>query len=645
MSGFFGVFSPGGRFDQVAFDQMKSEFHRDGYDELATYVDNHIALGHLMLRVAPESVNDKQPLSSLCGRYSLVGHFRLDYRDELGDKLGLMQKELELTPDSQLVMLSYQKWGDKCVSHIEGDWTFLVYDKSLQSLFFAKDPTGISAFFYAIYDGQLYFSTDPNVFSSCNFFPQELDEAQFAYYSVNGLKFDKGSTLLKYVKTLPNGFTATINGSLEVQLSQFYNLSSNQEQKKYRYDFDVAYDFKSIYFNAVKSRCRCITEIGLYLSSGLDSMSVATLSSNELKKSGHNLYTFTSVPALNAKLTDKEKQFADESNLVNLFSGKKDNVRSIFLSFDDFKLSEVDLKDLRMNPFNPSVTLNSFWINGILKEAKRSNIRLMLTGQMGNFTVSADGYLVHLEMLFRLHFLNLYKAIKHYADKKRLSFLKAFRIRVLSVLKFNIRSWLNKRSIFKNNFFVREGSLSLAYYKKNRELFKSKLNDLIPGYASFFSSRKLRISQLRKNIYYSNIYWALYGKSYGIDITDPTSDRRVIEFSLTISDAYFFRDGEPKFLYKKMFKNLLPKEIVENTVSKIQSFDFGDRIQKDIALKELVLQLDDKFSHPNQELSGIISGNLNSITSSSHPNYERRNIIKLLHDISTINYLINFKKD
>ncbi|MEY3059370.1 MAG: hypothetical protein RL000_722, partial [Bacteroidota bacterium] len=416
-------------------------------------------------------------------------------------------------------------------------------------------------------------------------------------------------------------------------------------QKKYRYDFDVVYDFKSIYFNAVKSRCRCITEIGLYLSSGLDSMSVATLSSNELKKSGHNLYTFTSVPALNTKLTDKEKQFADESNLVNIFCGKKDNVRSNFLSFDDFKLSEVDLKDLRMNPFNPSVTLNSFWINGILKEAKRSNIRLMMTGQMGNFTVSADGYLVHLEMFFRLQFLNLYKAIKYYADKKRLSFFQAFRIRILSVLKFNIRSWLNKKSIYNNNFFVREGSLSLAYYKKNRKLFKSKLNDLIPGYASFFSSRKLRISQLQKNIYYSNIYWALYGKSFGIDITDPTSDRRVIDFSLTISDAYFFRNGESKFLYRKMFKDLLPKEIVENSVSKVQSFDFGDRIQKDIALKEVVLQLDDKFSHTSQEVTGVISTNLISITSSRHPNYERRNIIKLLHDISSINYLMNFKKD
>ena len=81
MSGFFGVFSPGGNVDRLAFDQMQTAIHREGYGELETHVDDRIAMGHLMLRVTPESTYDKQPLNSSCGRYLLVGHFRLDYRD------------------------------------------------------------------------------------------------------------------------------------------------------------------------------------------------------------------------------------------------------------------------------------------------------------------------------------------------------------------------------------------------------------------------------------------------------------------------------------------------------------------------------------------------------------------------------------
>jgi asparagine synthase (glutamine-hydrolysing) len=151
MSGFFGVFSPGGNVDRLAIDQMQTAIQRDGYDELETHIDDHIAMGHLMLRVTPESAYDKQPLKSNCGRYILVGHFRLDYRDELGDKLGFTQKELDLTPDSLLVMNSYQKWGDKCVHHLEGDWTFVLYDRVQNIMTCFKDKYGTSAFFYAIY--------------------------------------------------------------------------------------------------------------------------------------------------------------------------------------------------------------------------------------------------------------------------------------------------------------------------------------------------------------------------------------------------------------------------------------------------------------------------------------------------------------
>ena len=128
MSGFFGIFRPqGGPVDLEAFEQMKSAMNREGFDGMEIHVEDNIAMGHLMLRVSPESQYDKQPLKSSCGNYLLVGHFRLDYRDELGDKLGLTQAELEVTPDSQLAMLAYQKWKEKCVHHLEGDWAFVIF--------------------------------------------------------------------------------------------------------------------------------------------------------------------------------------------------------------------------------------------------------------------------------------------------------------------------------------------------------------------------------------------------------------------------------------------------------------------------------------------------------------------------------------
>ena len=166
MSGFFGVFSPGGNVDRLVFDQMQQAIQRDGYEELETHVDDRIAMGHLMLRVTQESTYDKQPLNSSCGQYLLVGHFRLDYRDELGDKLGLTQKELDVTPDSLLAMMAYQKWKDKCVHHIEGDWAFVLYDNLDNSLICFKDKYGTSALFYVIHQGKFIFSYSTQLFQN-----------------------------------------------------------------------------------------------------------------------------------------------------------------------------------------------------------------------------------------------------------------------------------------------------------------------------------------------------------------------------------------------------------------------------------------------------------------------------------------------
>ena len=645
MSAFFGVFSPGGNLDQVAFDQMKSAIHRDGYDELDTLIDDRIAMGHLMLRVTPESVYDKQPLKSDCGRYILTGHIRLDYRDELGDKIGLTQKQLQNTPDSLLVMKAYQKWRDKCVLHIEGDWSFVVYDKFSNTIFFAKDPTGISTLFYTVLNRGLFFSSDPSVFSKSEFFPLILNVDQFAFFSVAGLKIDKGSTLLKGLKSLQNGFTINVNSSLQECQNQFYDLGSVSEQQVFRFDIDVAYDFKSIYLNAVKSRCRSLHEIGLFLSAGLDSMSVATISSFELKKVDRKLNTFTSVPSQNSKLTDKEKEFADESSLVKIFVGNKDNVQPGFFSFDDFKLSNIDLKGLRQDPFNPSVTLNSFWINGILNSAKNQEVRLMMTGQMGNFTLSADGYLVHLSMLFQFQFLKLFVEMRRYANEKGVGFLRAFLSRVVGVFKYNSRVWFKGKSLFSKEFFSMKGALVLDYYIENKNLFKLKSNELIPGYTSFFSNRKMRIKQLQKNLYYANVYWSNYGTAVGVDITDPTSDKRVIDFSLSISDYYFNKNGVSKYLYKTMFADLIPNEILKNPNSMIQSFDYGDRLKEDKALREVVMRLAAESDIPNMLKLDQFSVFVDEAFSSSNLNYKRNVIDKLLHNISTINYLLNFKND
>jgi len=66
MSGFFGIFRPqGGPVDLEAFEQMKTAMQREGFDGMETHVEDKIAMGHLMLKVSPESKYDKTTTEKL----------------------------------------------------------------------------------------------------------------------------------------------------------------------------------------------------------------------------------------------------------------------------------------------------------------------------------------------------------------------------------------------------------------------------------------------------------------------------------------------------------------------------------------------------------------------------------------------------
>ena len=51
-----------------------------------------------------------------------------------------MNNEIDLnkTPDSELILHAYRKWGENCLDHLLGDFAFVIWDKSKQKLFLCQ---------------------------------------------------------------------------------------------------------------------------------------------------------------------------------------------------------------------------------------------------------------------------------------------------------------------------------------------------------------------------------------------------------------------------------------------------------------------------------------------------------------------------
>ena len=112
-------------------------------------MDHSIGMGHALLRTTRESKDEQQPVG-LEERYWIVADARLDAREELIAEIQNKKEGAYLeAPDCELILRAYAAWGEACVDHLRGDFSFAIWDKENRKLFCARDHFGIKPFYYA----------------------------------------------------------------------------------------------------------------------------------------------------------------------------------------------------------------------------------------------------------------------------------------------------------------------------------------------------------------------------------------------------------------------------------------------------------------------------------------------------------------
>ena len=606
MSGFFGIFRPqGGSVDLDAFEQMRKATEREGFDGLETHVEEKIAMGHLMLRVSPEAKYDQQPLHSECGRYLLVGHFRLDYRDELGDKLGLIQSELELTPDSRLVMLAYQKWKDQCAHHIEGDWAFVLYDKRLNVLFFAKDKLGYSALYYTQIGDELYFASDGNVFKKIIKADFQTDLSQLQRLFIPGLRLRPGTTLVKEILYLNAGCFMNTDSSLKKTPFTYWELTE-QLKVKFDYDDDAIQEFRSILSRAIHSRTRSSEKMGIFLSSGIDSNTVAYFASEELNTRQLNLYSYTSCPAFLNEIPKEKHERVSEQFFLERQLLSRHNMKAEFLDFANVSLGDILLSYKTRDILFPVINVNTFWLDGILSVANQNGIKTMLNGQMGNFTLSwnSPNYLLYLFLHFK--FNKLYLELLALKRNQRISFLDAIKNEFIKPsIKFILQSFKSLNPYY-GNVFLKQ-SILMGFLASPVDWFKERKNlKFVSGFDTPLSPEKLRKKIIETIAPMLGMKWYKESHVNCLIINDPTLDLRFLEFSFSQDGQMYFKNGVKKYLVKVMMQGLVSDEILNYKGVFPQSYDISHRLKSDLNLDNII----SNFTKRQDEIRQVNMGRL-----------------------------------
>ena len=389
---------------------------------------------------------------------------------------------------------------------------------------------------------------------------------------------DGSRTFYEGIKQLPPACCLTVQGNT-LRSKRYWHIDRIPDIR-FAHDEEYISAFKEVYGEAVRCRMRSDRPVAVTLSGGLDSGSVAYFASKVQKDRGERLAAFTSIPKYptdNAVLTS---QIGNEGRLAKQVAEHLGNVDVHWVRAEN-KTPLAGIEDLFEALGHPIFgASNSFWISRIFERARDEGFGTILLGQYGNASVSWVGNRTQLlGGLMRTRQWNTYRqefqAFKHHGQ---LSWATALRALFLSPLvPLTWREKINDMGAGKtpwSQYSAMNPKLAHRFQIRQR-MRELKVFQQTPHHPEY------RLKIMLHGLHAANAVSATIASSFGLDLRDPTADRRLIEFCMGIPENQYICDGQNRLLIRRAMKDLLPAEVLWSRRKGLQSADIIQRMRAD----------------------------------------------------------------
>ncbi|WP_078545769.1 asparagine synthase-related protein [Litchfieldia alkalitelluris] len=564
-------------------------------DDVKIWKGKGVFLGCHSQWITPESIGEVLPYYCYESKLTITSDSIIDNRIDLFDKLQIDSEYRKFISDSQLILLAYEKWKEDAPQHLIGDFAFMIWDEKKNKLFGARDFSGARTLYYYNSNDKFVFSTALGPFFTLPYIKKQLNDQWIAeFLAVPGMAdaLDPRITVYKNIYQIPPSHSISVKDG-EVKLTRYCNIQ-NIEKLKLKSDEEYEEAFRDVFKTAVKSRIRTFGKVGVRLSGGLDSGTVASFAADELRRESKRLYSYSYVPECEFVDWTPKNLLPDErpyiANTVN-------HIGNITANHLDFKgenpFSKIDsILDLMESPYK--FFENSFWLNGISEKSSKDGIKILLNGARGNHSISFGSPALNID-----YYANMLKTFRWYKLNQELeSFCENFRTGksvILPILYKELR-----QSIFSRTHGIFKTSGNSFYSLLNPKLanetnIKEKLRE------HGINNHSMSEIELRDNHFKGLHSWNTTGTAntklslkYSLMERDPTNDIRVIRFCLSVPHEQYIKGGLDRSLIRRATKSILPDTVRLNNQT------------RGIQIAEVINRMESTWPHFVNELKSLI---------------------------------------
>ncbi len=548
MCGIAGIVGLGRGTAEPMLKKMAVSLYHRGPDGEGFFFGNSVALGHRRLKIIDLTDAGKQPMANEDGTLLLVFNGEIYNFISLRESLKERGHIFKSRSDAEVVLHLYEDLGNSCVDELEGMFAFAIWDSKKNSLFAVRDRLGEKPLYYHFNRAKtlFVFSSEIGAILASGLVKRELNpEGVRSYFSYGSVQ--EPFTIIRGIEALSPGHILTYKGG-DIQITRYWQIPLNNEPEESSKE-RIVEGVRDLLNNIVKRRLISDVPIGVFLSGGIDSSSIAALAA---ENSEQPIKTFSII--------FKERAY-DESRYSQLIAKRHRTIhRELSLRADDV----LDhLEDVIRAMDQPTFDgINTYFIS---KMAKEAGLKVALSGIGGDELFGGYSTFRDLPRLYKI--MRLWRNIP---SKTRHQLLRLFKKQEAGTGGYSKIFTVFQYSNDYQDLYRVSRRLFLEDYQK--KLFAGDFlaqvgaeKDMAEKEGGHDNSDPVNLlSHLELENYLKNTLLRdadMMSMAHPLEIRAPFLDHRLIEYMFRIPGELKVSQRMPKPLLVKGLSDLLPKAI------------------------------------------------------------------------------------
>ena len=253
--------------------------HR-GPDDEGFFIEGNVGIGMRRLSII-DLHTGHQPIANEDGRIRIVFNGEIYNFNELRRELEQKGHEFSTNSDTEAIVHAYEEYGDDCVHHLNGMFSFAIWDGRTRKLLLARDRLGIKPLYYYQNARAFVFGSEIKSILESGQVSKEVDPQALDLY----LAFEyvpSPHSMFKGIKKLPPGHLLVLRDG-QASISQYWELARQQPDSPQSAAelCDRLYDLLK---DSVRMRLISDMPLGAFLSGGIDSSAIVCMMSEMMDR-------------------------------------------------------------------------------------------------------------------------------------------------------------------------------------------------------------------------------------------------------------------------------------------------------------------------------------------------------------------------